>query len=183
MVSLGFFILGIMKISDLKVNEYDPYYQGYINAAGERDLLESLCDGITSFERFVKQLPSDKMHYAYARNKWTLAEVLLHVVDAERIFAYRALRFARKDMTPLAGFEQDEYVPASNANKRSKQSILDEFVAVRKATVSLFRSFDEPQLKIIGTASNSPMSVAALGFICCGHQNHHSRIILEKYLD
>lgn len=172
-----------MKVSDLKTNEYDPYYQGYVDEAGEKDLLESLRDGIASFEQFVRKLPDDKLYYAYAKNKWTLAEVLLHVIDTERIFAYRALRFARKDMTPLAGFEQDDYVPASNANKRSKQNILDQFVSVRKATVSLFQSFDESQLKTIGIASNSPMSVAALGFISYGHQNHHVKIILEKYLD
>lgn len=172
-----------MKASDLKTNEYNSYYQGYVNAAGDAKLLECLNNGVVSFAEFMEQLPEDKLYYAYVENKWTVAEVLLHFIDTERIFAYRALRFARKDVTPLAGFEQDDYVPASNANKRNKQSILDEFITVRKATISLFQSFDESQLRTIGTASNLPMSVAALGFICCGHQNHHIKIILEKYLD
>jgi len=171
-----------MKATELKENEYNPYYQGYVEAAGGKELLESLNDGIASFTAFMEQLPENKLKYAYASNKWTVAEVLLHFIDTERIFAYRALRFSRNDLTPLAGFEQDDYVPTSNANNRSKQSILDEFISVRKATISLFENLDAPQLRTIGKASNSPMSVAAIGFICCGHQNHHVKIIQDNYL-
>jgi hypothetical protein len=106
----------------------------------------------------------------------------LHVIDAERVFQYRALRIARGDHTPLAGFDQDAYVPNSGAGKRSRESIIEEYRAVRQATISLFSTFDAEALNQRGTASKSEVNVAALGFIICGHQKHHRNIIRERYL-
>jgi hypothetical protein len=107
---------------------------------------------------------------------------LLHLIDAERIFAYRALRFARNDKTELPGFDENSYVDEANANQRSIQDLLTELLVVRQASLTLFKSFSEEQLLCKGIASNNPMSVRALGFIIIGHQNHHQKVFEERYL-
>lgn len=173
-----------MLNTDLSPSEYHPYYHPYIQAlGGEVLLLDQLVDGKDVFLSFLEDIPDNRLRFAYAHEKWSLAEVLMHVVDAERVFQYRALRFARNDDTPLPGFDQDIFVPESNASKKAKADIKDEYRTVREATISLFRSFDDKALKRIGTASGSGMSVRALGFIICGHQAHHMQIIRQRYLN
>lgn len=171
-----------MKTSALKATEYHEYYAPYIHGLGEVDLKEKLRAGMENFPQFIASIPEDKLTYSYEEGKWTIAEILLHLLDAERIFQYRALRFARQDSTPLHGFDQDIFVPTSKANSRNKESIIAEFKAVRSATVALFDSFDEDVLKQQGTASDAKISVAAIGFIICGHQKHHRQLIRERYL-
>ncbi len=171
-----------MLSSDLSASEYNPYYHNYILAVGEVELLEELKNGKVVFTALMAEVPISKLNYAYADGKWTLAEVLMHIIDAERVFQYRALRFGRNDKTPLAGFDQDIYVPESNASKKSKEELLNEYESVRNATVSLFSSFDDEALKRVGMASDSNMSAGAMGFIICGHQAHHLNIIRERYL-
>lgn len=170
-----------MRSSDLPVSEYNPYYHTYILALGDINLMDGFEDGKNNFISFIEELPEEKLNYSYAEGKWTLAEVLMHIIDAERVFQYRALRFARNDNTPLAGFDQDIYVPQSNASKKMKKEILDEYLTVRNSTISLFKSFDDAVLKRIGMASDSKMSTRAMGFIICGHQAHHLKIIRERY--
>ncbi|MEY8021916.1 DinB family protein [Muriicola sp. SD30] len=171
-----------MKTSELKEHEYNPYYRAYIEALGEVDLMKTLRKQIKNYPQFLASIPEDKLNYQYAEGKWTVAEVLLHVLDSERVFQYRALRFARKDQTPLPGFDQDLYVPQSGAGNRSLDSIIEEYKAIRQSTITLYESFNEDILKRKGVASNSNMSVAALGFIICGHQRHHRNILRERYL-
>jgi uncharacterized damage-inducible protein DinB len=171
-----------MNTSNLQPGDYNPYYQPYIAALGEADLMDTMRRQRNNFPEFMESIPDDKWQYAYAQGKWTIAEVLLHVIDAERVFQYRALRIARGDHTPLAGFDQDAYVPNSGAGKRSRESIIEEYRAVRQATISLFSTFDAEALNQRGTASKSEVNVAALGFIICGHQKHHRNIIRERYL-
>ncbi len=171
-----------MFSSELPASEYNPYYRAYVDALGEVELLPELEKGRDVFVAFLQELPETKLKYAYAEGKWTLAELLMHVVDAERVFQYRALRFARNDKTPLAGFDQDVYVPQSNANRKTKEEILDEYKAVRQSTITLFNSFNDNALQRIGTASGYGMSTRAMGFIICGHQAHHLRIVRERYL-
>jgi uncharacterized damage-inducible protein DinB len=171
-----------MKTSDLKKHEYNPYYGTYIEALGEADLLATLKKQRKNFPKFIGSIPEDKLHYAYAEGKWTIAEVLTHILDTERVFQYRALRFARNDETPLPGFDQDAYVPHSAGNKRSVKDFVKEYKAIRRSTIALYKTFDDTALGRKGVASNSPMSVAALGFIMCGHQRHHRNIIRERYL-
>lgn len=171
-----------MKTSELKEHEYNPYYRAYIEALGEVDLMKTLRKQIKNYPQFLASIPEDKLNYRYAEGKWTVAEVLLHVLDSERVFQYRALRFARKDQTPLPGFDQDLYVPQSGAANRSLDSIIEEYKAIRQSTITLYESFNEDILKRKGVASNSNMSVAALGFIICGHQRHHRNILRERYL-
>lgn len=171
-----------MRTSALQSGDYHSYYQQYIDTLGDVDLMTMMRNQKKNFPQFIKAIDKEKWNYAYALGKWTVAEVLLHVIDAERVFQYRALRIGRKDKTPLPGFDQDAYVPESGAKKRTVKSILDEYDAVRSASVSLFASFDEEVLRRVGTASNASISVGALGFLICGHQKHHRNVLRQHYL-
>lgn len=172
-----------MKPSQLQPSEYAPYYGAYINqVSDEYTLTEELEISAHRLVKFVREIPMDKFDYRYAEGKWTIKDIILHLIDAERIFAYRALRFARNDKTELPSFDENAYVDEANANARSIQDLLTELLVVRQSTLSLFKSFSEEQLMRIGVASNNPMSVRALGFVIIGHQNHHQRIFEERYL-
>lgn len=171
-----------MTAKDLRPNEYNPYYQTYIIKTKDFNLKEGLQSNFETVQLFLKSIPKDKLEYRYADGKWSIKEVIQHIIDTERIFAYRALRIARQDQTPLPGFDQDDYVAPSKANKRSIESLLQEYASVRIATKSLFDSFDNEMLISIGTASNSNLSARAAGFIIIGHENHHCEVIRERYL-
>lgn len=171
-----------MKSSSLQSNEYANFYKPYIEALGEVVLMNELEQSLSFFIDFLKTIPYEKHEFRYAEGKWTIKDIVQHLIDAERIFAYRALRIARKDKTPLPGFEENEYVETALANKRVMDDLMDEFITVRKATISLFKTFTEEQLLQIGTASEKPVSVRAIGFITLGHQKHHEKIIKERYL-
>lgn len=172
-----------MKISQLQSNEYSQFYANYVAlVSDEYSLLEELEISVHRLVKFVREIPMDKFDYRYAEGKWTIKDILQHLIDAERVFAYRALCFARNDKTELPGFEEDDYVIEANANKRSIQDLLTELLIVRQSSLALFKSFNDEQLMRIGTASNNPMSVRALGFIIIGHQNHHQRVFEERYL-
>ena len=172
-----------MKKSQLKTDEYAAYYGTYIDTVTEEyNLVEELEISVHRMVKFVQNIPMDKFDYCYAEGKWTIKDILLHLIDAERIFAYRALRFARKDDTPLASFDENTYVEEAHANSRSIQDLLSEMLVVRQATLALFKSFSEEQLLRKGIASNNVMSVRALGFTIIGHQNHHQRVFQERYL-
>ena len=171
-----------MLASDLLPNEYSVFNASYINATESKTLLEGLKEGMFQLTNFIKNVPADKLEYRYAEGKWTIKDILLHMMDTERIFAYRALRISRGDKTPLPGFEENDYVPFAFANSRSLESLLEEYENVRKATISFFESLNEEQLLFIGTASNTAISVRAVGFIITGHQNHHLKVIVERYL-
>lgn len=145
--------------------------------------MDGLEQGRTGFLSFMDDLPLERLSFSYGAGKWTLAEVLVHIMDTERVFQYRALRFARNDKTDLPGFDQDSYVPQSNASKRSLGDLRQEYTSVRDSSITLFRSFDRETLDRMGVANGNPMGVGALGFIISGHQAHHLRIIGERYLD
>lgn len=166
----------------LSIEEYNPYYGVFIDKALNKDIVEGLKEGITQFVEFVENIPDEKLTYAYADGKWTIAEVLQHIIDTERIFSYRALRFARKDKSPLIGFDQDDYVPNSNANTIKKEDFIEDFKAVRSSSISLYKGFTSDMLMWIGEASGSPMSARAAGYILSGHQTHHLDVIKERYL-
>ncbi|WP_299437099.1 DinB family protein [uncultured Aquimarina sp.] len=166
----------------LTPEEYNPYYGTYIDKAESTTIVDALQLGKQSFINFVNSISNEKLTYAYAEEKWTVAEVLQHIIDTERIFSYRALRFARNDKSSLMGFDQDEYVPNSNANNYSKQELIEDFEATRNSSIALFKRFTEDMLTQIGEASGSPMSTRAAGYILSGHQKHHLDIIKERYL-
>ncbi|NQZ43454.1 MAG: DinB family protein [Flavobacteriaceae bacterium] len=171
-----------MQASELPQDEYHPYYKSYIEILGTLELDQALQKSLQDLKAFIGDLSPEILSHAYADGKWTVAEVLLHLIDAERVFQYRALRFARNDGIDLPGFDQDAYVPNSNAGSRTKESLLEEYTNVRKSSLSLFASFGAGELACIGTANSTPMSVRALGFVISGHQAHHFKILRERYL-
>lgn len=162
-------------------DEFAPYYATYIDKVSE-NVLGELEHQINSLTNFLKNIPDEKAYYAYAEGKWTIKEVVGHMIDTERIMAYRALRIARKDETPLASFEENEYVANAFFNDRSLESLAEEFAAVRSGNVYLFKYLSEEELSRMGTASGKRVSVRALLYIIVGHANHHRQVIEERYL-
>ncbi len=158
------------------------FYHNYINQVKEEDLMNALKSNTSAFLSFMKSIPIEKHDYRYAEGKWTIRELLQHLIDTERVFCYRALRFARKDNTPLPGFNENLFAANAKADKRKWVDLIIEFEAVRKSTEILFNSFDEEQLESSGISNNHPIYVLAIGFICAGHCNHHINIIKERYL-
>ncbi len=171
-----------MKTSEIHLPDSNVFYKTYIDVVGEVELMDFLQKQLENFPQFINSIPDSKWQYAYEEQKWTVSEVLLHVIDAERVFQYRALRFARGDKTELPGFDQDEYVKFSGADRRSKESLIEEYKAVRRSSIALFTSLDRQKLKTSGIASGMSWSVAALGFVICGHQKHHRNVLRERYL-
>ncbi len=165
-------------------NEYAPYYKQYILPIEKngKSLLDNLYDTQKEFENTLRYVPKEKGDYAYAEGKWTLKELVQHVIDTERVFCYRALSFARGDNTTLPGFDENFFVDNSGANKREYYDLLDEMDALRISTIHLFESFSDDMLLKIGEASGNKMSVRALGFLFSGHQMHHLNIVKERYL-
>ena len=165
------------------VGEYAPYTIMYINLLPDDDLiLKHLRDNLENTVRFIRLLPEGKLTTRHAEGEWTIKEILVHVVDDERIYCYRALRFARNDTTELPGFEQDEYVPYSGANNREIEAIIEEFISVRRATITFFESLDEEALIRKGIGSGNIMSVRAAAYHIAGHELHHINSIKENYL-
>lgn len=171
-----------MKLDQLPVNEYAPFYAGYIQALDNVELLEELEICVHDFIRFVQNIPMDKFDFRYAEGKWTIKDIIQHLIDVERVFSYRAMRIARNDTTPLPGFDENFYVANTNANNRSIQDLLSELALVRQSTLFLFKSFTPEQLAKIGTASDKQVSVRAIGFILIGHQKHHQEVFRQRYL-
>lgn len=165
-------------------NEYHPYYKSYIHqlASSGKTIQEVLFENQSEVNQVLKNLSKEKEMYRYAEGKWTIKQLMQHIIDAERVFTYRALRFARNDQTPLQGFEQDDFNEESYANDREFQEILEEFNVVRASTIALFQSFTGAAIMRIGTASGSPMSVRALGYVIAGHARHHLNVFQERYL-
>lgn len=171
-----------MKSNQLPINEYADFYKSYIQVLEEVELIEELEICLHEFIKFIQNIPMDKFDYRYEVGKWTIKEIIQHLIDSERIFSYRALRISRNDKTPLPGFNENDYVDNSNGNDRNLQGLLTELAVVRQATLSLFNSFSREQLTKIGVASNNEVSVRAIGFIIIGHQKHHQKIFTERYL-
>lgn len=162
--------------------EYDPYYQKYIALVPEDDIIDALEAQPDKLRELIGRLDEDRGSHAYAEGKWTIKEVLSHLIDGERIFAYRVLRIARGDKTPIEGFEQDGYIENSHANGRSFSELLDEFMLLRQANISFFRNLQEDDWIRSGTANKVDISVRALAWIMAGHVRHHIGILGSRYL-
>ncbi len=171
-----------MKSIEIGSDEYAEFYAPYISTLTDEDLIEELEISVHRLIRFVQEIPMDKFDYRYAEGKWTIKDILQHLIDAERVFSYRALRFARNDSTELPGFEENDYANVADGCKRSIKELLTELAIVRQSTLALFKTFSDEVLMRRGVASGRVMSVRALGFIIIGHQNHHQRIFAERYL-
>ncbi len=159
-----------------------PFYHNYISQVPQNELSEAFASQRQDFNQFLTSIPAEKQDYRYAPGKWTIREVLQHIIDAERIFAYRALRFARQDKTPLPGFDENLFAETAKADTRDWKNLVDEYNAVRSSNEFLFASFDEDQLQSNGISYNSPNYVLAIGFIIVGHAAHHQRVVKERYL-
>ncbi len=161
-------------------NEYAPYYGNYIGKVPNGDLLNFLERQSGDYFGLLNDLDDDQASAAPAPGKWSVKQVLGHINDAERVFAYRALRFARGDQRELQGFEQDDYVAAANSNARSTNELLAELKSIRGATLSLLESLNEEESKRTGIASGNPVSVRALAYIIGGHAQHHLELLRRQ---
>ncbi len=163
-------------------DEYSPYYAGYIARVPDGDLCATLAAQLADTRSLVQSIPEARGTHRYAPGKWSLKEVVGHVIDTERIMSYRALRIARGDTTPLPGYEQNDYVPAGAFDRRTLQDLSEELAAVRQATIHLLRHLDPVALARRGTANGTPVSARALAYIIAGHERHHVEILNGKYL-
>ncbi len=171
------FIVMILK------KEYAPYFKQYIQLVdNNKGIVENLEDSQLEFNELFRNLPKEKGDYSYAKGKWSLKELIQHIIDTERIFCYRSLCFARNDKTELPGFNQDIFVANDNANDRDYYDLLDEMQILRKSTIQLFKSFSDKALLRVGVASNNKISVRALGYLFSGHQLHHLNVVKERYV-
>lgn len=166
----------------LNLETVPPFYKNYVKQIEETDLLQALRISGHRCLELVHSIPDEKADFRYADGKWTIRELLCHMIDGERIFTYRALRFARNDKTPLSGFDENAFAPEANASGRSLQKIVAEMAHLRSATIDLFEGFTPEMLVRKGTANNNELSVVALGFIIAGHETHHCNILKERYL-
>jgi uncharacterized damage-inducible protein DinB len=166
----------------LNLDNIPHFHKNYIKQIEETDLLQALRISSHRMLELIHFIKEEKSDYRYAEDKWTVREVLCHMLDTERIMAYRALTFARNDKTHLPPFEEKDYGPQANASGRSLKKIADEFGRLRASTIDLFESFTPEMLNRKGTANNNQLSVVALGFIIAGHETHHRKILMERYL-
>jgi hypothetical protein len=165
-----------------EAGEYVAYYGKYVSQVPEGDVVETLERQVGETLALLGTLGEERAGRGYEPGKWSVKELVGHLSDAERVFAYRALRFARGDRTPLPGFDQDPYVLAGNFNARTLSDVAEEFAEVRRATLRLLRSLDEEAWARRGLASDNEITVRALAYIIAGHEAHHVRILRERYL-
>src|SRR6476620_8441622 len=168
-------------ITQPESTEYEAYYEKYISLVRGEDILETWSGQVRELDELFGNLAEERGNFAYAEDKWTLKEVLSHIIDGERMFAYRALRISRGDLTPIEGFEQDGYIENARSNERSFADLLDEFELLRVANVPMFNHMSETDWQRSGTASNVGVSVEALAYIMAGHVIHHVNIFGERY--
>lgn len=172
-----------MTTQDLNVSEYNEYYKRYIDKLSKSLLLR---DGYkiekTNTLDFFKSIPKDKLEYRYTPGKWTIKEVFQHLIDTERIFMYRCFRIARRDATPLIGYDQNIYIEPSGANKKSIDELLEEFKIARENSISILNSLTDEDLCSIGNSNGAVMSARAAAFTIIGHDIWHMDVIKERYL-
>lgn len=163
-------------------SEYPEYYVPYVNLVPEGDLLTILNEDLKSTMALFEGMSNEEGHFRYAPDKWSIKEVLGHMTDTERIMSYRLLRIGRGDQTALAGFNENEFVEGSQINNKSINDILEDFVATRKATITLIKNMPAEAWSYKGNANNTEVTTRAIGYIIAGHAIHHKKIIRERYL-
>ena len=165
-----------------KAGEADPYYFKYIDRVSDADIVDTLSAQIVETVGLLRSLPESKGSHRYAPEKWTIREVIGHITDCERVFAYRALRFSRGDRTPVPGFEENDYVANGLFDERTMDDLITEFEHVRRATIGLLNGLSEEMMSRRGVASEKEISVRALAFIMAGHETHHVELLKTRYL-
>jgi hypothetical protein len=164
-----------------EATEYLPYYEKYVSLVPEGDILATLAGQLDSTQSLLRGIDEDKAGWRYAPDKWSIKELVGHVIDTERIFAYRALRFARNDRTELPGFEQDDYINHAGFDARRLDSIVQEFEFVRRANLLMLSHLDDAAWQRRGIASGGEVSVRALAYIMAGHERHHMEVLRSRY--
>ena len=164
------------------LSTYNPYFKDYIDLVPTENLLEELERTQINTQKLLSLISEEKANFRYAEGKWSIKELIVHLTDCERVFQFRTLSFARNDKTNLPGFEEDDFALHSKADNRTLDDIAEEFQSVRKATISLFNSFDEDDLSKTGMANGGKLNVNACGFIICGHEIHHVNVLKERYM-
>lgn len=162
--------------------EYAPFYAGYVGLVPDGDFFQALEQQSRDTQALLRPLSAEESKFRYAAGKWSIREVVGHIADAERVFTYRALRFARGDATPLPGYDEKVWGEVSSAHRRALPSLLDDFQTLRSATLSLFRGFTVEEWGRSGTANDVAITVRALGYVVAGHERHHVKILNERYL-
>lgn len=170
-----------LLIEKPEASEFAEYYGMYISLV-KGDVINALKDQIEETQNLIAEIPEEKATYAYAEGKWSIAELIGHIIDTERVMAYRALRFARNDATPIDGFEQDFYVENADFNSCRLSDLSEEFGLLRASNVLMFGHLTEKAWLRTGIASGNPVSVRALAYIIAGHELHHINILKERYL-
>jgi hypothetical protein len=163
-------------------SEYQPYFERYVSLVPDGDIVGRLGTQLEETLALLRSIPEDRGDFRYAEGKWSIKELIGHVIDSERVFAYRGLRFGRGDATALEGFEQDDFVRGADFNKRSLSDLAEEFTHVRRSTISLFASLEASAWDRRGTANNNEVSVRGIAFIIAGHERHHLEILRTRYL-
>lgn len=166
----------------LNLDSVPHFYKNYVKHIEQPDVISALRFSGYRIQELVHAIPERLADHRYAEGKWSVREVLCHIIDAERIFAYRALRFSRNDQTPLAPFDENTYAPMANATGRTLRKIADEMQHLRLSTIDLYEGFTAEMLVRKGKVGENELSVVALGFIIAGHETHHLNILKERYL-
>ncbi len=174
--------MSTITINRPEETEYLPYYGRYISLVPDGDIVAALSAQVQETLALLRTIPESQAELRYAPGKWSIKELLGHVIDTERIFAYRALRFARNDRTPLPGYEQDDYIQNASFNDRQFSDLAEEFESVRASSLFLFKHLTAEAWLRTGTASESEVSVRALAYIIAGHELHHREILRDRYL-
>lgn len=164
------------------VGDYGSFYQGYIDAAKGNSLNDLIAGYPKQIQQFITNLPEEKADFCYAPGKWTIKQMLQHLIDTERVFSYRALRISRNDQTAMAGFDENAFAQHAPVDHRTLTELKQEFLLIREATDLQLKAFTEAQLKLSGIASNHHITLNAICFIIYGHNLHHLRILKERYL-
>ena len=172
----------VAPIARPQTDEYAPYYGKYISLVPDGDLVETLRSQIAETLALLRAIPDERASYRYGPDKWSIKEVVGHLADVERVMTYRALRIARADATPLAGFDENAYVPAANFEARPLASLAHELAEVRRATVAFFETLEPDAAARRGSANNNGISARALAYIVAGHELHHVKLLKERYL-
>jgi DinB superfamily len=163
-------------------SDYAPFYETYVKLVKDDDLVKALQSSLDEIHDNLELIPADKMDYAYAEGKWTIRELLQHMIDTERVFSYRAMAFARGEQQDLPGFDEKKYASTANVAARNVSEIKEELMILRRSVYFMYKGFTEQDILRSGIANNNPVTVNALGYIMIGHVRHHFAVMKERYL-
>jgi uncharacterized damage-inducible protein DinB len=164
-----------------KAGTYPGYYEPFLKLVGEKDPFKLLKSSVLDFKALLSEVEDEKENFAYAEGKWTIKEVVSHVIDTERVLVYRAMCFARGEKNSLPGFDEEMYAKNSEAERRELIDLIHEFGSVREGTITLFKTMSDKQLDFVGNANNNPVTPRAILYFLIGHQLHHATILRERY--